>query len=796
MIHNKHPETKNIIFAMFFTTIEININMMNFTPVELSFAKENERLFQTNIPYLCVNNSPSLGLLTALRFLEWVGQHPEGVISLPTGKASEHFIFWVKKILEEWNTPEGQQLRMRHQLDLSEKPVLSGLHFVQADEFYPINPDQHNSFYNYVQKYYVKGFGLDASKGLFINCNEIPLVGKKSYNEIFPGHCVDLSLRYREAKNNTEKLQQNSILMIDEWCSEYERKIRDLGGIGFYLGSIGPDGHIAFNVRGSDFFSTTRLTSTNFETQAVAASDLGGIEVSRFRPVITIGLSTICYNHDATVIISAAGEAKAEVVQQALEEPASIQYPASVLSGMPKARFYLTNGAASMLQDSVYQYYMKSPWNQEKSDRAIIDLCKRIDKFSDKLNLQDLSNDTYCRHIPQLSMQSVQDSINSIVKKIEKGMAPVHGKVIYNTAPHHDDILLGMLPYLSHIANDSSNQLYFSIMTSGFNAVTNPFLIQHLSNTLKLLRQGDIQMVFYPNFFTEGYQLKRVKDVYHSLIKIASHQYKEFLRGFAHRMVRNIVIIWKIKSVQELDDKIVELIGFTKSCYDGQKMPADIQRLKGMIREFEEELVWGHFGMMEDHVHHLHLGFYKGDIFTEKPDIQRDVTPILEELRKLRPDIITLAFDPEGNGPDTHYKVLQTIAEAIRLWSQEYNISQLKIWGYRNVWYQYHPSEVSHIVPVSLNDISAFNEAFANCYLSQVDASFPSYKLDGKFSTLAQNIWVEQLRTIQLLLGKPFFFENPNPQLRATHGLLFLKEMNGEEFLAEALKLTKSVQGI
>ena len=81
--------------------------------------------------------------------------------------------------------------------------------------------------------------------------------------------------------------------------------------------------------------------------------------------------------------------------------------------------------------------------------------------------------------------------------------------------------------------------------------------------------------------------------------------------------------------------------------------------------------MWGHFGMMEDHVHHLHLGFYKGDIFTEKPDIQRDVTPILEELRKLRPDIITLAFDPEGNGPDTHYKVLQTIAEAIRLWSQE-----------------------------------------------------------------------------------------------------------------------------
>ena len=53
-------------------------------------------------------------------------------------------------------------------------------------------------------------------------------------------------------------------------------KIRDLGGIGFFLGGIGPDGHIAFNTRGSDHYTTTRLTSTNFETQAQAAGDLGG----------------------------------------------------------------------------------------------------------------------------------------------------------------------------------------------------------------------------------------------------------------------------------------------------------------------------------------------------------------------------------------------------------------------------------------------------------------------------------------------------------------------------------------
>ena len=57
---------------------------------------------------------------------------------------------------------------------------------------------------------------------------------------------------------------------------------------------------------------------------------------------------------------------------------------------------------------------------------------------------------------------------------------------------------------------------------------------------------------------------------------------------------------------------------FTKSfrhlnnSYDGGKNPPKIQRLKGMIREFEEELVWAHYGIMIKNVHHLRLGFYQG----------------------------------------------------------------------------------------------------------------------------------------------------------------------------------------
>ncbi len=279
------------------------------------------------MPYVVVKNFPALGLLTALRFLEWVAGNPDGVISLPTGKTPEYFIKWTQYLLNNWEKPEAKKIREDNGLFLTDRPSVRGLHFVQIDEFYPINPRQHNSFFDYVNKYYIGGFDLDPAKALLINTEEIALAEGKHFSEVFPDNLIDLSLRNREALTPFEKLQQASIFKIDNWCTNYEKKIRELGGIGFFLGGIGPDGHIAFNTRGSDHNSATRLTATNFETQAASAGDLGGIEVSRTRLVITIGLGTITCNRDAVSIIFAAGDAKAHVVKNALENEPDNLYP-------------------------------------------------------------------------------------------------------------------------------------------------------------------------------------------------------------------------------------------------------------------------------------------------------------------------------------------------------------------------------------------------------------------------------------------------------------------------------------
>jgi glucosamine-6-phosphate deaminase len=169
---------------------------------------------------------------------------------------------------------------------------------------------------------------------------------------------------------------------------------------------------------------------------------------------------------------------------------------------------------------------------------------------------------------------------------------------------------------------------------------------------------------------------------------------------------------------------------------------------------------------------------------------------VLRMLKEVKPTVLSLTFDPEGSGPDTHYKVLQAIAEALRQWKQEEDISHLRIWGYRNVWYRFHPAEANIIFPISLNAMAEMNDSFTNCYVSQVDASFPSYELNGKFSALAQKIWVQQLKDVQLLLGKNYFYLNEDPRLRAAHGLLYLKEMTVDEFLATARELKESMEGM
>ena len=738
-----------------------------------------------------VENFPALGKLAALRFIEWVLKNPGGVIALPTGRTPEHFIRWVRRILDRWNTGEIKRLLREYGISASGPPDMRSLIFVQIDEFYPMDARQHNSFHHYVNKFYLKGFGLDAKKALLIDSTTLGLPPGASMEDVFPGNIVDLSLRVRQTRSDLEHLQREVINRVDMFCTNYEMRIRTLGGIGFFLGGIGPDGHVAFNVRGSGVFSTTRLTGTNYETQAGAASDLGGIEISRNRLVITIGLATLTYNPTATAIIIAAGDAKAQVVRLAIEEKKHQQYPASVLQDLKHSRFYLTRGAARALsQRRVEDIRRMRPPSDQIADDVLISLACSRKKSLPELTADDCRADRLASELMRSKGRPLRERTRAAHKrllgKIEKGIATISGTTFLHTEPHQDDVMLGYLAYIYHLVRDPTNKHYFANLTSGFTSVSNQYCLSIVRKLGDRLNNAS----FLKLLNDPGDPAKRMEDVYLFLDGTAAKRQEKKDEAEARRLLRNLIGIFKTKKLSTLRRKILELDDYLVSQYPGGKDPPEIQLIKGTLREWEVELLWAYFGIEASDVHALRLGFYAGELFGEEPRIERDVPPIYKLMMRVRPDVVSVAFDPEGSGPDTHYKALQAVAEAVKMYQKRAN-PRIRIWGYRNVWYRFSPAEATTMVPVSLNTLSLLHTAFMNCFGSQRAASFPSYEHDGPFSELAQKIQVEQYGIVKTCLGKDFFLNHAHPRLRAARGMIFIKEMSLPEFYDKVRELKK-----
>ncbi len=773
------------------------------TPVERAAVRASsfEVLYPPTekIPTIVVENFPALGKLAAMRFIEWVQNHPGGVVSLPTGKSPEHFIRWVRHVLGHWDRPETRRTLEQAGIDPAQKPDMAGLHFVQIDEFYPVDASRHNSFNHYVRHFYIEGFGLDPAKALLIDSGAIGLRPGETLARVWPGNRVDLTLRYRPPVSQLEQRQKALLEEVDQWCMEYEQRIRELGGIGFFLGGIGPDGHIGFNIRGSDHYSTTRLCPTNYETQAAAAADLGGIKVARQCLVITIGLQTITWQPDCTAIVLAAGQAKATLAARAIQSEENIDTPATCLQRLPNARFYLTRGAAAhLIERQVKVLEAAGVIGDAGVEKVLVDLAVRRNKRLLDLTEADCAADRPASAVLKRRVESLPDLASMVharlVGKIENGLRVYKNKCFLHTEPHHDDIMLGYFAQVVRHFRRVTNEHHFLTLTSGFTSVTNEFMRDQIACLRRFLGTERFNALLAEDYFARGNVVARNRDVWQYLDGVAARDEDEKAEGCARRMLRNLIELFGDSFLRDMDCRLAELDEYFVTAYPGKKDPPDIQMLKGMSREWEAECLWGYYGWQCQNIRHLRLGFYTGDIFTHEPTMAQDVPPIVGELKRVNPDVVTVAFDPEASGPDTHYKVMQALAEAIRAHLETSGKDDLKIWGYRNVWFRFHPCEANVFVPVTLAMFSTMEDAFMNSFITQKDASFPSHEYDGPFSQLAQRVQVEQYRTIKTCLGREWFYSHPNALIRATRGFVFLHEMSPDEFFHSCRELRQSIE--
>eukprot|EP00301_Raphidiophrys_heterophryoidea_P008196 c13076_g1_i2.p1 GENE.c13076_g1_i2~~c13076_g1_i2.p1 ORF type:complete len:624 (+),score=170.77 c13076_g1_i2:60-1931(+) len=576
--------------------------------VEKHFLALSRRKLQygpvEKLPIIEVSSFPLLGKLTALRFVEWVQANPGGVISLPTGKTPEHFIKWVTHILKTWDSESTQQLLQEHKIDPSIKPNMKSLYFVQMDDFYPMDPTQHNSFHFYVSKYYIQGFGLDPVRCLLIDTWTRGCPPGTTAGHVFP-HGVDLSLRHRQPKTKEEELQQRVLVGVDEYCGMFESRIRSLGGIGFFMGGIGPDGHIAFNIRGSDHHSTTRLTPTNYETQAAAAGDLGGIELARKTLVVTIGLGTITHNPRVVAIVAAAGEAKAPVIANTVTSRKSNEYPGSVFHGLVNARFYLSSSACVKLEERMYEDFTRAISSETLSEaqkhRVVIDLALKQHCRIQDLTRDDLLEDRFTTHVVSMVEAEgdvrmfLEEVVASVTLKMNRAMVRMSTQQcppptsFMHTGPHHDDIMLGYLPFVVHLVRPMHNSHTFNIMTSGFNSVTNDYVMGLI---------GDVR-IFLPTFdrlFGSGYfdpenKIAYHHDLQHFLDGVGARDDTKQREGLARRVVRIMCCVFGDVTSSQVMVRCDSITTYLTSRYPGQKDTPDFQKMKGMIRETEEDLL-------------------------------------------------------------------------------------------------------------------------------------------------------------------------------------------------------------
>ncbi|KAA3662464.1 MAG: hypothetical protein DWQ10_02315 [Calditrichaeota bacterium] len=435
----------------------------------------------------------------------------------------------------------------------------------------------------------------------------------------------------------------------------------------------------------------------------------------------------------------------------------------------------------------------------EQKEKAVIDLAlhkrKRVcdltkDDFLSSKLAHEVLKKTGIKRVSDLCKEVEQNLLN----KINKGSNALTNTRFLHTEPHHDDLMLGYLPFIVRHTRDPQNYHHFVCLTSGFTAVTNKFMREKLGWLSSYINTPEFEALNEQDYFLPENLNGRDRDVWQYLDGVAANSASMKHNGIARRLLRDLIVVFDERNFQNLKDRIIELDSYFEKQYPGKKDLEYIQRLKGMSREYEAECLWGYFGFTCESVQHLRLGFYKGDIFTEDPTLDRDVRPVLDLLKEVKPDIVSVALDPEASGPDTHYKVLQSITEALKLYEKESGRSDIKVWGYRNVWFRFHPSEVDIAIPVSLNMFSIMESSFINGFVSQKDASFPSYEHDGPFSELAQKIQVEQFQQLKTLLGREWFYEHQSPLIHATRGFVYLKEMNLQEFYKLSRELKQAAE--
>ncbi len=142
---------------------------------------------------------------------------------------------------------------------------------------------------------------------------------------------------------------------LEKECDDYERRIRQAGGIDLFVGGIGPDGHIAFNEPGSSLGSLTRVKTLTLDTIEANSRFFDDDPDKVPKTALTVGVKTVLDAHEVLLIIS--GLSKSRALNKVVEEGVNHMWTVSALQLHPRGIIVCDEQATYELKVGTVKYF-------------------------------------------------------------------------------------------------------------------------------------------------------------------------------------------------------------------------------------------------------------------------------------------------------------------------------------------------------------------------------------------------------------------------------------------------------
>jgi glucosamine-6-phosphate deaminase len=540
------------------------------------------------------------------------------------------------------STPTGvydELIRLHQEEGLSFKTVIT----FNLDEYYPMGPDELQSYRRFMREH------------LFDH--------------------IDIAPENAHVPDGTVPREK-----VNEFCQQYERMIRDAGGIDYQILGIGRTGHVGFNEPGSPRDSRTRLITLDKITRMDAASDFFG-EWNVPRKALTMGVDSILSSKK--IVLLAWGEHKAAVLAKAVEGEVTPHIAASFLQQHPNARIVLDSAAAAELTrfkcpwllGNIEDYNLS--WSSEQTVRkAAIWLARQLKK-----PLLKLTDEDYNEHGLQELAASRSGGAYEINIEVFRAMQSTitgwpGGKphAAGATVNDHD----GHAPSFHH-----AHPEIFPKRVVVFSPHPDDDVISMGGTFMRLCEQGHEVHVAYQ---TSGNI---------AVFDTAAVRHAEFVREYAQAFGLGE------QQAAKIEDQIE---AFVKRKQPGEVDSADLQKIKAIIRRTEARAAARFSGVKEQNMHFLDMPFYETGRVRKKPIGPQDVQIIVELLEKVRPHQIYAAgdlSDPHG----THRVCLAAVFQALERLKDRPWVAQCELWLYRGAWQEWGVDQIEMAVPLAPEEV-------------------------------------------------------------------------------------------